>query len=175
MGRLCQDGVTRSFSSDASGYVRSEACVTMFLQRAQDARRCYGTLLGAKTIHRGLRQNYFLDLDPESLEEFLRDMYRDKGVNPKDIAYYEACGTASRKLDAKELNAAAKVFLPGRSKPLLVGSVKSNLGHTEGASAMVSLAKALIALDRGVITPNLHYSSPNPDVPALLTGEMEVS
>lgn len=62
-----------------------------------------------------------------------------------------------------------------RKEPLAVGSVKSNVGHTEGASSFVSLVKVLIALKFGKIPPNLHYTAPNPDVPALLTGQMKVS
>uniref|UniRef100_A0A0A9Y7D5 Fatty acid synthase n=1 Tax=Lygus hesperus TaxID=30085 RepID=A0A0A9Y7D5_LYGHE len=174
LGRLSQDGATRCFSADASGYARSEACVAMFLQRAETAKRSYGTVLGVETLHRGLRNEKFSDFSPECFKEFLEDVYDKAGVDPKDVAYYEGAGLASRVFDAKELNVVADLFLGGRTKPLLIGSVKSNLGHTEGASNLVSLAKALIAADRGVIPANLRFKSPNPDVPALLSGKMKV-
>jgi fatty acid synthase len=74
-----------------------------------------------------------------------------------------------------ELNGLDKVICSRRERPLLVGSVKSNLGHTEAASSFVSLAKAIIALDSGVIPPNLHYSRPNSQVEALKSGRIQVS
>lgn len=80
-----------------------------------------------------------------------------------------------QKADATELNAVAEVFCHDRMEPLLVGSVKSNLGHTEAAASMVAMVKALITLDSGIIPPNLHYSQPNPDVPALLSGQLQVN
>ncbi|CAB0019444.1 unnamed protein product [Nesidiocoris tenuis] len=174
MGRLSEDGATRSFSSGASGYGRSEACVTFFLQRAQVAKRSYGTILGAFTLHHGMRDASFLDFSADDFKKFLKNVYTKIGLNPKDVSYYEAAGTASSTLDAKELNAAAEFYLAERENQLMIGSVKSNLGHTEGASSLVSLAKALVALNSGVIPPNLHYSSPNKAVPALLTGHLQV-
>lgn len=80
-----------------------------------------------------------------------------------------------QKVDATELNAVADVFCRNRMEPLLIGSVKSNLGHTEAAASMVGMVKALISLDCGVIPPNLHYSQPNPDVPALVSGQLQVN
>lgn len=74
-----------------------------------------------------------------------------------------------------ELNILSEVFCtPNRTEPLKVGSVKSNVGHCEASSSLVSLAKALIVLDSGYIPPNINYSEPNPDCPALLSGKIEV-
>lgn len=74
-----------------------------------------------------------------------------------------------------ELNILSEVFCtPNRTEPLKVGSIKSNVGHCEAASSLVSLAKALIVLDSGYIPPNINYSEPNPDCPALLSGKIEV-
>lgn len=74
-----------------------------------------------------------------------------------------------------ELNILSDVFCtPNRIGPLQIGSVKSNVGHCEASSSLVSLAKALIILDSGYIPPTIHYSEPNPDCPALLSGKLEV-
>lgn len=74
-----------------------------------------------------------------------------------------------------ELNVLNEVFCtPNRIEPLKVGSVKSNVGHCEASSSLVSLAKALIILDTGYIPPNIHYSEPNSEVPALFSGKLEV-
>lgn len=74
-----------------------------------------------------------------------------------------------------ELNILGEVFCtPNRIEPLKVGSIKSNVGHCEATSSLVSLAKALIVLDSGYIPPNINYSGPNQDCPALLSGKLEV-
>lgn len=74
-----------------------------------------------------------------------------------------------------ELNSLSEVFCtPNRIGPLKIGSVKSNVGHCEASSSLVSLAKALIILDSGYIPPSINYSEPNPDCPALFSGELEV-
>lgn len=174
LGCTSDDGVTRSFSADASGYARSEAVVTMFLQRARDARRSYGTILGVSTLYHGLRPTSFLEFSSENFKRFLQECYAKVGVNPNDISYLEATGTASKILDAKELNGLASVFCNNRQNPLLIGSVKSLVGHPEGAASLVSLVKALVTLDRGIIPPNINYSAPNPNVPALVSGKMQV-
>lgn len=62
-----------------------------------------------------------------------------------------------------------------RKTPLAVGSIKSNIGHTEAASGLMSIVKVLMAFKFGIIPPNIHYSSPNPHVSALLTGQIKVS
>jgi len=77
--------------------------------------------------------------------------------------------------DPQEANAIADVFCKDRNTPLLVGSVKSNMGHSEPASGLCSVAKVLIAMESGVIPPNLHYQDPNPDIPALSEGKLQVS
>jgi fatty acid synthase len=77
--------------------------------------------------------------------------------------------------DPQEVNTIADVFCKDRNSPLLVGSVKSNMGHSEPASGLCSIAKVLIAMETGVIPPNLHYQNPNPDIPALSDGSLEVN
>lgn len=78
--------------------------------------------------------------------------------------------------DPSEANAIASVFLSeDREEPLVIGSVKSNLGHCEPTSAIASVAKVIIAMETGYIPPNLHYNEPNPDIPSLVEGKMKVS
>lgn len=73
------------------------------------------------------------------------------------------------------MNAIAELFCKGRKGPLLLGSVKSNMGHSEPASGLCSVAKVIVAMERGVIPGNLHYKSPNPDIPALSDGKIKVT
>lgn len=72
------------------------------------------------------------------------------------------------------MNAIAELFCEGRSSPLLLGSVKSNMGHSEPASGLCSIAKVLVAMEKGVIPANLHYRTPNADIPALSDGRIQV-
>nr|CAD7433764.1 unnamed protein product [Timema monikensis] len=77
-------------------------------------------------------------------------------------------------LDTKELNALAKVLLCNRQTPLPIGSIKSNLGHTDAASALVSVVKVLIAMETGRIPPNYNYNKPSQQVPALVEDKYKV-
>jgi fatty acid synthase len=76
--------------------------------------------------------------------------------------------------DPEELNALDHIFCKGRKTPLLIGSIKSNLGHSEPASGMCSIMKVLIAMETGIIPPNLHYYNPREGVEALVAGRLKV-
>lgn len=73
------------------------------------------------------------------------------------------------------MNSIADFFCEDRPTPLLIGSVKSNMGHSEPASGLSSLAKLLVAMEAGVIPGNLHYSTPNTEIPALTDGRLQVT
>lgn len=72
------------------------------------------------------------------------------------------------------MNSIVDVFCKGRKTPLLIGSVKSNMGHSEPASAMCSIAKVLIAMENGIIPQNIHFKTPNKDIPGLSDGRLRV-
>jgi len=76
--------------------------------------------------------------------------------------------------DPEELAALDQVFCKGRQTPVLIGSVKSNMGHSESASGLCSITKVLIAMEHGLIPPNLHFSNPRQDVEGLLAGRFKV-
>lgn len=174
MGRLSEDSKTRSFSSDASGFARSEGVVCLFLQRKEHARRIYGTILGVNVNGCGNKYDQFPGFPRTLYDEFLVETYKKAKVNPKDLVYVEAYGAASKTLDALELNSLSRALLKRRSEPLLIGSIKSNLGHTEGCSSLVSMSKVLMAMNKGMIPPNINYHEPNPDVPDLVSGKLKV-
>ena len=73
------------------------------------------------------------------------------------------------------MNGFTDVFCKDRSSPLLIGSVKSNMGHSEPASGLCSIAKILLSMENGMIPPNLHFKNPNKDIPALSDGRLQVS
>lgn len=76
--------------------------------------------------------------------------------------------------DPQEVNSIADFFCKDRPTPLLIGSVKSNMGHSEPASGLCSIAKILIAMEAGAIPANLHFKHPNQDIPALNDGKLQV-
>lgn len=104
----------------------------------------------------------------------IREVYSECGVDPQDVVYVEAHGTGTKVGDPQEVNSIADFFCNNRKTPLLIGSVKSNMGHSEPASGLCSIAKMVIAMEAGVIPQNLHFTSPNLDIPALSDGRLQV-
>lgn len=76
--------------------------------------------------------------------------------------------------DSQELNAVTEVYCKNRSKPLLIGSIKSNIGDSEPASGLCGVVKTVLAMENQEIPPTLHYATPNPKVPALKDGRLQV-
>lgn len=74
-----------------------------------------------------------------------------------------------------ELDIIKDVFCPGRKEPLKIGSVKSNLGHTDASAGLVSIVKAIIAMDTGFIPPNINYTTPNSESDAITSGKVQVT
>ncbi|KOX73549.1 Fatty acid synthase [Melipona quadrifasciata] len=174
LSMLSQDGACRAFDADGKGYVRSEAVSVIFLQKAKDARRVYATVLHSKTNVDGNKSQGITFPSGDMQNKLMREVYAEVGINPADVAYVEAHGTGTKVGDPQEINSIANLFCKGRKGPLLLGSVKSNMGHSEPASGVCSMAKLLIAMESGIIPGNLHFKSPNKDIPALSDGSIQV-
>ena len=99
----------------------------------------------------------------QAQEKLIRSCYKKAGIDPSSIQYFEAHGTGTPTGDPIEVSAIASVFHEGRSyeKPLYIGSVKTNLGHTEPTSGLASVIKVALALERRVIPPSINFESPN--------------
>jgi len=104
----------------------------------------------------------------------LQKVDNEVNIAPPAIVYVEAHGGGTKAGDPEELGAIDKLFCKDRKTPLLIGSVKSNMGHAEPTSGLCAIAKALIAMETGVIPPNLHFAIPNPKIPALTEGRIRV-
>lgn len=76
--------------------------------------------------------------------------------------------------DPEECATLDKIFCKNRKEPLLIGSIKSNMGHTESSSGICSLTKILLAFETGLIAPNLNFNKPRQDIPALVEGRLKV-
>ncbi|EZA54889.1 Fatty acid synthase [Ooceraea biroi] len=174
LGALAQDGKCKAFDITADGYVRAEATVAIYLQKSKDARRMYATVIHTKTNTDGYKPQGISYPNSEMQNQLLRETYVQAGINPADVVYLEAHGTGTSVGDPQEVNSIDKLFCKNRTTPLLIGSVKSNIGHTEAASGLCSIAKVLIAMETGVIPANLHFSIPNSKIAALSEGRLRV-
>lgn len=174
LNMLSSDGACKAFDVDGKGYVRSEAVVTILLQKSKNARRVYATVVNSKTNTDGSKVQGITFPNGDMQNQLMRELYAESGINPADVVYVEAHGTGTKVGDPQEVNSIANLFCKDRKTPLLLGSVKSNMGHSEPASGLCSLAKILIAMEAGILPPNLYFNEPNPDIPALLDGSIKV-
>ncbi|XP_059050695.1 fatty acid synthase-like [Achroia grisella] len=174
LSMLSPEGRCAAFDAEGRGYVRSEATVVVLLQKRGHARRVYATVRGARTNTDGHKEQGITYPAGEMQRQLAAETFREAGLRPQDVVYVEAHGTGTKVGDPQEVNAIAELFCKDRKTPLLLGSVKSNMGHSEPASGLCSITKVLIAMEKGVIPGNLHFKSPNPEIPALNDGRIKV-
>ncbi|WP_345055751.1 SDR family NAD(P)-dependent oxidoreductase [Streptomyces rameus] len=166
---LSPGGRCRTFSADADGFARSEACGVLVLKRLADARRdgdrVYAVIRGSAMNQDGASSGLTAP-NGAAQEEMLRAALADARIAPGDVSYLEAHGTGTSLGDPIEIGAAWRVLGEGRGpgRTLRTGSVKSNLGHCESAAGVVSLIKTVLALRHELIPGNLHFKEPNPHV-----------
>ena len=163
---LSPAGKSFAFDSRASGYGRGEGSATVILKRLDDALRdgdpIRGVIRGS-----GLNQDGKTDTittpSQEAQEELIRRVYQKAGLDPLQTAYFEAHGTGTPTGDPIEARAIASVFKKGRTReqPLRIGSVKTNVGHTETSSGLASIIKVALALEKGQIPPSINFDKPN--------------
>lgn len=169
-GAMAADGRCKTFSAAADGYVRSEGCGVVVLKPLSraiaDGDRIYATVLGSAVNQDG-RTNGLMAPSSASQKAVLRDAYAVAGVDPEAVEFVEAHGTGTLLGDPIEVGALAEVLASGRAtdNPLLIGSVKTNIGHLEAAAGVAGLIKAALALYRGSIPASLHFNEPNPHIP----------
>lgn len=170
-GMLSPGGRCRFGDAGASGYVRSDGAAVLVLKSGERARRD-GDRIRARILATGVnadgRSSGQLATPSASAQrELLETVYGRAGIDPGDLAYVEAHGTGTRAGDPVEMQALGEVLGRGRpaDRPLLVGSVKSNIGHTEACAGLAGLIKAVLAVERGWIPASLHCTEPNPAIP----------
>ncbi|KAF6093695.1 fatty acid synthase [Phyllostomus discolor] len=174
LGMLSPEGTCKSFDEAGNGYCRSEAVVAMLLTKKSLARRVYATVLCSGTNTDGAKEQGVTFPSGEAQEQLIRSVYLGAGLAPEDLEYIEAHGTGTKVGDPQELNSIVRALCASRRDPLLVGSTKSNMGHPEPASGLAALAKVLLSLEHGLWAPNLHFHTPNPEIPGLRDGRLQV-
>ncbi|CAG7825818.1 unnamed protein product [Allacma fusca] len=168
------DGKCRSFDAGADGFVRAEAVVAIYICKMHEAKRAYATLIHAAINNDGYKEEGISFPSRVQQENVIRQVYDETGIDPLEVDYVEAHGTGTLVGDPQEMHAIMKVFCAGRSQPLLVGSVKSNMGHSEPVSGLCGLSKMVLSHTKGILPANLHYNTPNPDIPALVDRRIRV-
>src|ERR1700736_400067 len=167
---LSPDGRCKTFDAAADGYVRGEGCGVVVIKRLEDAIRdgdriravVRGSAVnqdgasGGLTVPNGVAQ-----------QRVIADALKRAGVAPSDVGYLEAHGTGTSLGDPIEAQAAGAVFGVGReaSRPLLIGSAKTNIGHLEAAAGIAGVIKVILSLEHETLPKHLHFKNPSPHIP----------
>ncbi|ORV14130.1 type I polyketide synthase [Mycobacterium celatum] len=167
---LAPDGRCKTFDAAADGYVRGEGCGVIVIKRLEDAVRdgdriraiIRGSAInqdgasGGLTVPNGVAQ-----------QRVIADALKRAGLAARDVEYLEAHGTGTSLGDPIEAQAAGAVLGAGReaSRPLLIGSVKTNIGHLEAAAGIAGVIKVILSLEHGLLPQHLHFRNPSPHIP----------
>ncbi|MYR14367.1 type I polyketide synthase, partial [Streptomyces sp. SID724] len=167
-GALSADGRSFTFDARANGYVRGEGGAVLVLKGLAAARRdgdtVYAVIRGSAVNNDGPAAT--LTTPSRSAQEaVITAAHRRAGTAPDEVGYVELHGTGTPVGDPIEANALGATLGRGRTEPLRVGSVKTNIGHLEGAAGIAGLLKTVLSLHHGAVPPSLNFATPNPDVP----------
>jgi polyketide synthase 12 len=167
---LSEDGHCKTFDAAADGYVRSEGCGVVMLKRLSDAVADGDNILAlvkGTALNQDGKSQGFTAPNESAQEEVIRAALKQAQLKPKDVSYVEAHGTGTPLGDPIELGALNTVYCAGQNRrhPLLVGSVKTNIGHGEAAAGGAGLIKLIQSLRHRTIAPHINYKTPNPYIP----------
>lgn len=167
---LAPDGRCKTFDAAADGYVRGEGCGVIVIKRLDDAIRdgdriravIRGSAInqdgasGGLTVPNGVAQ-----------QRVIADALKRADLEPRDVGYLEAHGTGTSLGDPIEAQAAGEVLGAGREpgEPLLMGSVKTNIGHLEAAAGIAGVIKVILSLENELLPRHLHFENPSPHIP----------
>jgi acyl transferase domain-containing protein/enoyl-CoA hydratase/carnithine racemase/acyl carrier protein len=171
-GMLSKDGASKAFDQRADGYVRGEGGAMLLLKplsKAQaDGDPIHALIRGIGTNHGG-RTNSLTVTNPKAQAELIAEVYRDAGVTPDSVSYIEAHGPGTPLGDPIEIAGLKEAFgalyreagtqpLPGSCS---IGSVKTNVGHLEGAAGVTGIVKVLAAMRHDALPPNVDFTELN--------------
>jgi fatty acid synthase len=174
LGVLNMTGYCSPFDESGFGYTRSETVGILFLQKKGVAKRNYGTLVYSRANCDGFKPEGIHYPSGNIQMKLLEEFYDDVKISPLDIDYIEAHCTGTTAGDPEECHAVSEFFCKDAKKPMLIGSVKSNLGHAEAASSLCSIAKIITTFENDKIPPNIHFHVPRKDIPSLHNGKLKV-
>ena len=178
-GFLSPTGQCKPFDASADGYCRAEGCSLVVLkplkQAIADNQQILGVIAGVSTNQGGLSPSITVPYPPAQIKLY-QQVLKQANMKSDQVSYIEAHGTGTQAGDPLELASVREVFgSTSRSIPLVVGSLKGNIGHSETAAGAASLCKILAMLQYGVVPPLANHSSLNPKIPPLGPDKMRIT
>jgi acyl transferase domain-containing protein/NADPH:quinone reductase-like Zn-dependent oxidoreductase/SAM-dependent methyltransferase len=164
---LSPEGKSKMWDASASGFSRGEGFGVLILKSLDAAIRDGDTIRSvvlASAVNEDGRTPGISLPSSEAQQTLIRTAYRQAGVDPIDTGYVEAHGTGTQAGDPLEARAILATIGQNRSSKLFVGSVKTNIGHLEGAAGVAGVIKAALVVERGIIPPNLWFEKLNPQI-----------
>jgi amino acid adenylation domain-containing protein/non-ribosomal peptide synthase protein (TIGR01720 family) len=166
-GMLSPSHACKTFDSGADGYVRGEGAGFIVLKRLDDARRngdrVRAVVRGGAVNHDG-RASSLTAPNASAQQELIEAALADAGLAAADVQVVECHGTGTPLGDPIEVQALAAAYAPQRRLPLLLGAVKTNIGHLEAAAGIAGIIKTVLSLESASLPPTLHQASPNPRI-----------
>lgn len=163
---LSPDGLCKAYDNDGVGYVRAEGGAVLVLRSservAREGDRSRATIV-ASGINAAGRTNGISLPSREAQAELLMSIYSDD-IDPRDVAFVEGHGTGTKVGDPAEVWSLGQVIGMRREEPVWIGSIKTNIGHTEPASGLLGVIKAMLALEHDYLPASLHFDTPNEDI-----------
>lgn len=168
-GGLSGKGKCSPFDSEADGFVRGEGGGVLLLKRLSDAERdgdkIFAIIRGTAVNNNGFNES-LPATSTQGQKTLLEKVYREAGIVPGEVHFIEAHGTGTKLGDPNEAIALGEFFREGRNgSRLRVGSVKTNIGHTEATAGIAGLIKVVLAMQHRVLPPNLNFKKPNANIP----------
>nr|QEE83323.1 polyketide synthase 2122 [Alternaria oxytropis] len=166
---LSPEGKSKMWDANANGFARGEGFGVTILKpldaALRDGDNIRAVVLATATNEDGHTPGISLP-NSEAQQELIRRAYQMAGVDPAETAYVEAHGTGTQAGDPLEARAILNTVgsVEGRKSDLYVGSVKTNIGHLEGAAGVAGIIKAALTVERGMIPPNLWFEKLNPEI-----------
>ncbi|KAJ6119127.1 hypothetical protein N7523_003407 [Penicillium sp. IBT 18751x] len=167
LGMLSPDGKSYAFDSRANGYGRGEGVGSIVIKRLKDALEAgdpVRAVIRESHLNQDGKTETITSPSQSAQQALIHECYRRAGLSPHDTQYFEAHGTGTPTGDPIEARSIAAVFGKNRTVPLRVGSVKTNIGHTEAASGLAGLIKVVLAMEKGQIPPSVNFETPNPEL-----------
>jgi acyl transferase domain-containing protein len=169
-GFLSPDGKSYCFDHRANGYARGEGVGSVVVMRLSDAIRD-GNIIRAIVRGSGVNQDGRTPgisvPSADAQERLIRTVYETARLSPNDTLMVEAHGTGTVVGDPIEATAIARTFQSTKRRtPLVIGAVKSGIGHLEGAAGIAGIIKSVLVLESAIIPPNVNFEKANPKISA---------